>query len=45
MKINFVTMKILKVQIIYEEGRKYNNESCIQRRREEKNGFVKIGKK
>jgi hypothetical protein len=45
MKIKFVAMKILKVEIIYEEGRKHNNESCIQRRREEKNWFVRIGKK
>lgn len=37
MTIKFATMKILKVDMIYEKGRKHNNESCIQKRREEKN--------
>jgi hypothetical protein len=39
MTIKFATMKILKVDMIYEKGRKHNNESCIQKRREEKNWF------
>jgi hypothetical protein len=45
MKIKFVAMKILKVKIIYEEGRKHNNESCIQKKREEKNWFCYNRKK
>ncbi len=39
MTIKFATTKILKVDIIYEKERKHNNESCIQRRRKEKNWF------
>ncbi len=45
MTIKFAAMKILKIDIIYEEGRKHNNESCIQRRREEKKWFCYNRKK